>query len=141
MIDPQEQGNKWVREMEAKNKLARVKLSGNFLQVLESSIQFGTPVLLEDIQETLDPSLEPLLLRQVFKQGGMMCLRLGDATIEYSDDFRFYISTKLPNPHYAPEICVAACLLNFMATPEGLTDGMLGIVVAMEEPEIEEQRV
>ena len=140
MIDPQEQGNKWVREMEAKNKLARVKLSGNFLQVLESSIQFGTPVLLEDIQETLDPSLEPLLLRQVFKQGGMMCLRLGDATIEYSDDFRFYISTKLPNPHYAPETAVKVSMVNFMITPEGLEDQVLGAVVALERQDLQEAK-
>ena len=77
MIDPQAQGNKWVRSMEGANGLKRVKLSGDFLRTLENCIQFGTPVLLEDIQEELDPSLEPLLLKQVFKQGGMNMLRLG----------------------------------------------------------------
>ena len=39
--------------------------------------------------EELDPSLEPLLLKQIFKQGGVSCIRLGDATIEYSTGFRF----------------------------------------------------
>ena len=77
MIDPQGQGNKWIRNMEAANGLRRIKLSGDFLRTLENCIQFGTPVLLEDIQEELDPSLEPLLLKQVFKQGGMNMLRLG----------------------------------------------------------------
>jgi len=38
--------------------------------------------------EELDPSLEPLLLKQIFKQGGVSCIRLGDATIEYSSGFR-----------------------------------------------------
>merc|ERR1711937_568188 len=75
------------------------------------------------------------------KQGNMEMIRLGDSTIEYSKDFRLFFTTKLPNPHYAPEICVAACLLNFMATADGLTDQMLGTIVAKEEPEIEEQRV
>ena len=23
--------------------------------------------------------------------------------VDYSDDFGFYLTTKLPNPHYAPE--------------------------------------
>ena len=34
----------------------------------------------------------------------------------------FYITTKLRNPHYLPEISVKVTLLNFMITPEGLQD-------------------
>ena len=52
-------------------------------------VQFGTPVLLENVGEELDPILEPLLLKQTFKQGGATCIRLGDATIEYSSEFRY----------------------------------------------------
>ncbi|CAK0901459.1 unnamed protein product, partial [Prorocentrum cordatum] len=54
--------------------------------------------------------------------------------------FRLYITTKLPNPHYSPEICVQVTLLNFMVTPDGLQDQMLGILVAKEEPEVEKKR-
>ncbi len=57
---------------------------------------------------------------------GVDCIRLGDATIEYSDQFRFYITTKLRNPHYLPEVSVKVTLLNFMITPAGLSDQMLG---------------
>ena len=34
------------------------------------------------------------------------------------DWLRLYITTKLPNPHFPPEICVAVSILNFMATQE-----------------------
>lgn len=68
-------------------------------------------VLLENVGEELDPILEPLLLKQTFKQGGSVCIRLGDSTIEYAPDFRFYITTKLRNPHYLPEISVKVGLL------------------------------
>uniref|UniRef100_A0A672IDR6 Dynein heavy chain ATP-binding dynein motor region domain-containing protein n=1 Tax=Salarias fasciatus TaxID=181472 RepID=A0A672IDR6_SALFA len=95
-------------------------------------------VLLENVGEELDPILEPLLLRQTFKQGGAMCIRLGDSTIEYAPDFRFYITTKLRNPHYLPETSVT--LLNFMITPEGIQDQLLGIVVARERPDLEEEK-
>ena len=47
--------------------------------------------------------------------------------IEYSYDFRFYMTTRLRNPHYLPEISVKVCLLNFMITPTGLEDQLLGI--------------
>ena len=38
---------------------------------------------MENVGEELDPSLEPLLLKQIFKQGGANCIRLGDSTVEY----------------------------------------------------------
>jgi dynein heavy chain len=141
MIDPQGQANKWIRNMEKSHNLQVIKLTdGNYLRSLENAIQFGSPVLLENVGEELDPSLEPLLLKQLFKQGGVNCIRLGDATVEYSDQFRFYITTKLRNPHYLPEISVKVTLLNFMITPEGLQDQLLGIVVSQERPDLEEQR-
>lgn len=50
----------------------------NFLKTLENSIRFGQPVLLENVEEVLDPSLEPILLKQTVKKGAMYILRLGD---------------------------------------------------------------
>ncbi|XP_078119357.1 dynein axonemal heavy chain 7 [Sander vitreus] len=141
MIDPQGQANKWVKNMEKANSLHIIKLSdGDFVRTLENCIQFGTPVLLENVGEELDPILEPLLLRQTFKQGGALCIRLGDSTIEYAPDFRFYITTKLRSPHYLPETSVKVTLLNFMITPEGIQDQLLGIVVARERPDLEEEK-
>jgi dynein heavy chain len=141
MIDPQGQANKWIKNMETANKLQVIKLSdSNYVRTLENAIQFGTPVLLENVLEELDPSLEPLLLKQTFKQGGVMCIKLGETVLEYSPDFRFYITTKLPNPHYLPELSTKVTLLNFMITPLGLEDQLLGIVVAKERPELEEER-
>ena len=43
-------------------------------------------------------------------QGGSTCIRLGDSTIEYSEQFRFYITTALRNPHYLPEVAVKVSL-------------------------------
>uniref|UniRef100_A0A8B9LEL4 Dynein axonemal heavy chain 12 n=1 Tax=Astyanax mexicanus TaxID=7994 RepID=A0A8B9LEL4_ASTMX len=141
MIDPQGQANKWVKNSERENNLNVIKLTdADYMRTLENCIQFGTPLLLENVGEELDPSLEPLLLKQIFKQGGMDCIRLGESVIEFSSDFRFYITTKLRNPHYLPELATKVSLLNFMITPEGLEDQLLGIVVAKERPELEEER-
>lgn len=62
----------------------------------------------------------------------MECIKLGENVIEYSPDFRLYITTKLRNPHYLPEVATKVCLLNFMITPEGMEDQLLGIAVAKE---------
>ncbi|EFJ29004.1 inner arm dynein 3-2 [Selaginella moellendorffii] len=142
MIDPQGQANKWIRNMERERNLQIIKLlgGGDYMRILENAIQFGLPVLLENVGEELDPSLEPLLLRQIFKSGGMMCIKLGDTVIEYNNDFRFYITTKYRNPHYLPETAVKVTLLNFMITKDGLSDQLLGVVVAKERPDLEQQK-
>jgi dynein heavy chain len=67
-------------------------------------------------------------------------MKFGENIIEYSKDFRFYITTKLRNPHYLPEISVKVTLINFMITPLGLQDQLLSIVAAKEKPELEEAK-
>lgn len=119
-----------------------IKLSdSDYVRKLENCIQFGTPVLLENIGEEIDSVLEPLLIKQFFKQGGVMCLKLGETIIEYSSDFRFYITTKLRNPHFLPALSTKVTIVNFMITLEGLEDQLLGIVAAKERPELEEEKV
>ena len=36
---------------------------------MENCIRFGQPCLLENVEEELDPSLEPILLKQTTKKG------------------------------------------------------------------------
>ncbi|CAH8871669.1 unnamed protein product [Trichobilharzia szidati] len=141
MIDPQEQANRWIRVMEAENNLKVIKLTdSNLLRILENCIRVGFPVLLEDVGETLDPALEPILLKQIFMSGGRLLIRLGDSDIEYDKNFRFYITSKLANPHYLPEVSIKVTIINFTVTPAGLEDQLLGEVTGIERPELEEQR-
>lgn len=36
------------------------------------------------------------------KKGNQLILRLGDQDIPFNPEFKFYMTTKLPNPHYVP---------------------------------------
>jgi dynein heavy chain len=84
-------------------------------------------LMIENIGEHLDAALEPLLLQQKFKQGGTEMIKIGDSTIPWNDSFRFFMTTKLTNPHYAPEVCVKVSLINFAITFVGLEDQLLGM--------------
>ena len=140
LIDPQEQGKKWLSNMEAKNKVCTSRLTDkNMLRDLENCIRIGRPLLIEDIGEVLDPALEPVLQRAVFKQGGRLLIRLGDSDVDYDPTFRFYLTTKLPNPHYLPEVCIKVTVINFTVTMTGLVDQLLGDVVGKERPDVEER--
>ena len=113
----------------------------NFLKVLENAIRFGQQVLMENVEEDLDPAIEPILLKQTTKKGATLLLRLGDQDIPYSLEFRFYMTSKLPNPHYIPEISIKTTIINFTVTPAGLEDQLLVEVVRHERPELEDKRI
>jgi len=118
-----------------------IKLSTNkFLLTIEGAIKLGFSVLLENIAETLDPSLEPVLQKNLIKKGSQQMINLGGSEINYHSDFAFFLTTKLPNPHYLPEICIKVTLINFTVTPQGLEDQLLVEVIKVERPELELQK-
>ena len=70
MVDPQGQAIKWIKNMEKNNGLKVIDLQQtDYLRTLENSIQFGNPVLLQNVQEELDPSLSPILNKSIVKRG------------------------------------------------------------------------
>ena len=141
MIDPQGQANRWIRNMFAQANLQIIKLTEkDFLRTLENAIRYGAPVLLENVEEELDPSLEPVLLKQVFKKGGQYLIRLGSSDVPYNDEFRFFITTKLANPHYLPEVCIKVTIINFTVTMSGLEDQLLVDVIKNERADLEEKK-
>ena len=54
--------------------------------------------------------------------------------------FKLYLQTKLPNPHYRPEIQAQCTLVNFIATESGLQDQLLARVVNEEKAELEKRK-
>ncbi|KAK6993294.1 Dynein heavy chain 6 axonemal, partial [Biomphalaria glabrata] len=72
--------------------------------------------------------------------GGRVLIGLGDSDIDYDRNFRFYMTTKLSNPHYLPEVCIKVTVINFTVTKKGLEDQLLSDVVSLERPDLEEQR-
>ncbi|KAL6445588.1 hypothetical protein ACFW04_000847 [Cataglyphis niger] len=140
-IDPQCQAVKWIKNMEAKNALRVIDFGQvDYMKILEQAIQLGRPVLLENIGETLDPSLNPLLQKAFIKSGDQMMIKFNDKMITYNDQFRLFMTTKLSNPHYAPEISTKTTLCNFAIKEQGLEAQLLGIVVRKEKPQLEEQK-
>ena len=76
--------------------------------------------------------------KATFKQGGRLLIRLGDSDVDYDPAFKFYLTTKMPNPHYLPEVCIKVTIINFTVTTVGLEDQLLGDVVLQERPDVQE---
>eukprot|EP00903_Cladosiphon_okamuranus_P006208 g6103.t2 len=140
IIDPQQQGIKWLRKREEDNGLVVIQLSQKkWLRDVETSINGGQTLIIENIGEDIDPTLDPVLARAIYKKGRSLFLKLGGEEVEYDPGFQLYIQTKLSNPHYKPEIAAQCTLINFIATEKGLEDQLLAKVVGVERPELEKQ--
>ena len=120
----------------------------DLLRSLEVSVRGGGAVLLEDVGEALDPSLESVLTQAVYSEGGRTLLKVGDAAVDYNDGFRLYMTTKLPNPHYlraraprrSPTRAHQGHAHQLHRDASGLEDQLLGLVVREERPQLEKQK-
>uniref|UniRef100_A0A8C0DXP1 Dynein axonemal heavy chain 9 n=1 Tax=Balaenoptera musculus TaxID=9771 RepID=A0A8C0DXP1_BALMU len=135
MVDPQLQGIKWIKNKYGKGlRVTQIGQKG-YLQTVERALEAGEVVLIENLEESIDPVLGPLLGREGVKKGRF--IKMGDKECEYNPKFRLILHTKLANPHYQPELQAQATLINFTVTRDGLEDQLLAAVVSMERPDLE----
>uniref|UniRef100_K3WLS4 AAA+ ATPase domain-containing protein n=1 Tax=Globisporangium ultimum (strain ATCC 200006 / CBS 805.95 / DAOM BR144) TaxID=431595 RepID=K3WLS4_GLOUD len=141
LIDPQLQGIYWLREMEKHARHASPSSfqvvrqdQANFAQLLETAVEHGYSLLVENMTEKIEVCLWPVISRTTATRGHKTFLKLGDKLVEFHADFRLYLHTKLSNPHYPPELQAEATMINFAVTQQGLEDQLLSLVVRKEWP-------
>ena len=141
-IDPQNQANQWIKRMYKDKLIVMTTKKPKFDQTLEIALQTGQPVLLQDMNEEIDPSLMPIINREFVKQGTTMLFKLGgDRLVSLHPDFRLFMTTKMSNPNWTPEVTSRTTVVNFCVKEEGLEEQMLGIVVEKERPELETEKI
>ena len=104
-------------------------------------MNFGFPFLFENLDEYIDPVVNPVLEMNLTVQGNRKFVRLGDKEVDWDPTFRMYLTTKLSNPHYTPEIFGKTSIINFAVTGDGLRDQLLNVVVGYERPDLEAARL
>lgn len=141
LIDPQGQGKSWLTNRNIKNQLKITSLTHKgFRLYLEECLSFGKPLLIENVEDELDPVLDPILEKQFVKTGKSMKVVLPDKEVDYTDTFQIMFTTRLPNVQYSPELSAKVSLIDFTVTETGLEDQLLGTLVQKEKGSLQEQR-
>ncbi|VDM32164.1 unnamed protein product [Hydatigera taeniaeformis] len=145
-IDPQGQATNWLRVMEHnhRDETRSIKITTlndpMFLRTLENCIKFGVAIMFTSVEESIDPVLNNILSRDIRKDRGREVVMLGDREVEYDQGFRLYMTTKLPNPRFSPNLFSHACIINYTVTPIGLEGQLLSALVKYEQKELEDKR-
>lgn len=139
IIDPQNQGIKWLKKREDGNTSVIQLTQKNWTKIMQNAITNGHCVIIENLGSEIDAVLDPVLSRAIYKKGRSLFLRFGGEEVEYHMAFQLYLQTKLSNPRYRPETLAQCTLVNFIATEKGLEDQLLARVVEMERKDLEEK--
>ena len=131
LIDPQGQGQNWItKRYEQKidpahcvTTLNHPKFKDNFLKF---SMEEGKCLIIEDIQNEVDPMLDPVLEKQIIKKGKTMLIDVGGTQIEYNKDFLMFMFCRLPSPEFSPELSAKTTIIDFTVTQGGLEQQLLG---------------
>ena len=86
---------------------------------LETALIFGYPLLVQDV-EKIDPILNSVLNKEIYKTGGRVLIRVGDKEIDFTKSFNMFMITRDSNAKFTPDICSRVSFVNFTITSSSL---------------------
>jgi dynein heavy chain len=83
--------------------------------------------------------IDPVLEKQIIVKGrSKKLIKISDQECDYNDKFMLYMTSRLANPHFSPELAAKATIIDFTVTQNGLEQQLLGRVLGMEQRALEE---
>jgi dynein heavy chain len=114
IIDPDNQANNWIKKSHSLQQLQVTQLyNPKFMRHLENCIQFGQQLLIEDIETELEPILDSILLKSQYKKGNQYYIKLAEVEFPFHNEFRLYMTSKLDNPVYLPDVSIKVLLFYY----------------------------
>jgi dynein heavy chain len=142
LIDPQGQALNWIRQREEQRMpafgsitISSPKLKDN----LEFCMAEGKALVVTGVEQEVDPMLDPVLEKQIIVKAKSKQIVIADKSCDYDDAFMLYFITRLPNPHFSPELQAKTTVVDFTVTQKGLEEQLLGKVIGNEQKALEEQ--
>lgn len=76
----------------------------------------GMCLIIENIENEVDPMLDPVLEKQIIVKGKTKLIDVGGQPIEYNNDFKMFLTCRLSNPSFSPELSAKTTIIDFTVT-------------------------
>lgn len=142
MIDPQGQARKWILKREegiTKHKTLFTLAHKDLKQAISTPLEEGYPAMIENIENEVDPMLDPLLEKAFVTKGRKKKVNISDSEIEVNDNFTLFMTSRMANPLFSPELAAKTTIIDFTVTQGGLEQQLLGILIGQIEKQLEDQ--
>jgi dynein heavy chain len=141
-VDPQGQALRWIKNHEMKriqpNQCITTLTNPRLKDQVEFTMGEGLALLIENVENEVDPLLDPVLDKAVIKKGKNFYINVSDQNMDYNSKFSVYLTSRLPNPHFSPELSARCAVIDFTVTLKGLEQQLLGRVLGMEQKILEQ---
>merc|ERR1719506_1425704 len=122
MVDPQGQALRWIKRREQErismsSGMAVTTLSNPRLKdCIEFTMGEGLVLIIENVENEVDPMLDPLLDKAIIKKGKNFYINISDQNMDYNNKFYLFMTSRLPNPHFSPELSARCTVIDFTVT-------------------------
>jgi len=144
LIDPQGQALDWIVRKE--QRIGRLPPFGvvqinspKLKECLEVALSEGLTLIIGGVEQTVDPMLDPVLEKRIVRKGKSLYISIADKLCAYNPEFKMCIVTRLPNPHFSPELQAKTTVVDFTVTLKGLEDQLLDVVIGKEQKALQDQ--
>lgn len=122
VIDPSGQALSFLTSYLKDKKLTKTSFTDeSFLKTLETCLRFGCPLLVQDV-EKIDPILNSVLNKEVYKTGGRVLIRVGNQDIDFAASFNMFMITRDSSAKFTPDLCSRVTFVNFTVTQSSLQE-------------------
>ena len=141
MIDPQGQAVSWIKKREdelVKRDFIYTLKTKDLKDKLKIPLQDGSPCMIENIENEIDPMFDPILEKQYIQKGRNKIMFVADTEMDFDDKFRLFLTSRLANPHFSPELAAKTTIIDFTVTQSGLESQLLGRLIGKEQKSLED---
>ena len=143
LIDPQGQGQSWIIQkyadgMEKGRSLTNLNNPRFKDWFLKYCLENGKTLVIEGIENEVDPVLDPVLEKQIVWKRTRGSIKVAGQDMDFDKNFKMFLTCRLPNPSFSPELSAKTTVIDFTVTQGGLEQQLLGRVISHEQKALED---
>lgn len=83
---------------------------------LKFCLENGKTLIVENIENEVDSMLDPVMEKQYIRKGKSLIIDVGGVQFDYSLDFNMFLTCRLGNPSFSPELSAKVTIIDFTVT-------------------------